>query len=190
MIDLKSKNNKIGNSSVIENSIITQQIADVIQIDNQNITIVNQMPVSTKTFIIQEILEGILDLDEVAQPIELDITPYTIQDKIDYNDIEAYKTSFHFYMQESLLIEKKLEFLNENKSPVSSKKLYDFIKRIYHKHCGQENPDMRIHCICEEIKNDLNIYENISPEDKALIPSIVFYVFSKCHIFEKPPQIK
>nr|DAN76887.1 MAG TPA: hypothetical protein [Caudoviricetes sp.] len=132
-------------------------------------------------------MEGILDLGIKSQPIILDTKEYIIRDKVDYNKIKCYDTAFDFLMKDSQLIEQRLNSLNNHKDPTSSQRLYTFVQRIYSKHCGQSDPDQRILCICDEIKNDLIKYPNISDEDTALIPVIVFYVFSKCHIFNKPP---
>lgn len=182
---MKRHSNNLGSDNTINNSDITQQVADTI--NNQTIIKVSQMPITKKSSIIQEVIEGILDLNIDLHPIELDTADYTIHDKIDHNKIEAYKVAFDLFMQESYLIEQRLRFLDSNKSATSSQRLYHFVKRVYMKYCGQADPDTRILCICNEIKNDLNEYPNISNEDEALVPIVVFYVFSKCHIFEKPP---
>lgn len=178
--------NQIGSGNSIQNSHINQQMANTINNDNRQLHFFNQLPTNKKISIIQEVLEGILDLNIELQPIILNTTDYTIVDKIDHNKIKCYKVALDFYMQESFLIEHRLKFLDTQKQATSSQRLYTFIKRIYMKHCGQTDPDQRITDICDEIKNDLIKYPNISDEDTALVPIIVFYVFSKCHIFEKP----
>lgn len=183
----KEQVNQIGSGNSLQNSEISQQTANAIYNDNRQLNIINQLPTNKKISIIQEVLEGILDLDIELQPIVLDTTDYTIIDKIDHNKIKCYKVALDFYMQDSFLIEQRLNFLNTQKQATSSQRLYAFVKRIYMKHCSQADPDQRITDICNEIKNDLIKYPNISDEDTALVPIIVFYVFSKCHIFEKPP---
>lgn len=181
---INQHNNELGSENTFNDSNIQQQNAKTI---NNYINKVGQMSIPEKKSIIQEVLEGIIDLDIEINPITLDTVDYTIHDKIDHNKITTYQVAFDLYMSDSYLIEQRLNFLNENKSATSSQRIYRFVKRIYMKHCGMFNPDQRIFCICEEIKNDLSKYPNISDEDKALIPVVVFYVFSKCHIFEKPP---
>lgn len=177
----------IGSDNTIQDSTINQQIGDNHNDYSVNLNVINQLPINKKVSIIQEVLEGILDLDIELHTIILDTIDYKIRDKIDHNKIRCYDIEFDFFMRESCLIEQRLNFLNNQKSPTSSQRLYNFVKRIYSKHCGQADPDQIITCICDEIKNDLVKYPNISDEDAALIPVIVFYVFSKCHIFEKPP---
>lgn len=177
---INNQKTEIGSKNTISNSTITQQNASVIN----NIT---QLPRDKKTSVIQLILEGILELDIELQSTVLDTAGYTIQNKINHNNITCYRDAFELYMQESLLIRDRLNFLDNNKEATSSQRLYKFVKRVYMKHCGQSNPDKRIICICDEIKDDLIKSTNISDEELALIPVIVFYVFSKCHIFEKPP---
>lgn len=182
---IHNQKTEIGSKNTISGSTINQQNANVINNDN-SIYILSQVSQAKKMSVIQLILDGILELDIELQPIVLDTTDYTILEKIDHNDITSYRVAFDFYIRESFLIEYRLRFLDNNKEPTSSQRLYNFVKRIYMKHCGQANPDDRIICICNEIKDDL-ISTNISNEELALIPVIVFYVFSKCHIFEKPP---
>ena len=184
---INDKTIEIGSNNQIHGNV-TQQIGNNTYNDfSININAINQLPHNRKTSIIQEILEGILDLGIDLQPIVLDTKDYTIRDKIDYNKINCYDTAFDFLMRDSQLIEQRLNSLNNHKDPMSSQRLYSFVQRIYIKYCGQSDPDQRILYICDEIKNDLMKYPNISDEDTALIPVIVFYVFSKCYIFDKPP---
>lgn len=183
---INDKTIELGSNNQFDGDI-NQHIGD--KTEYNNITyIYNTLPLHKKKSIIQDILEGILDLDIESSPIILDTKDYTIRDKINYNNITAYEKAFDILIQDSFLIEQRLNFLNAQKDPKSSHKLYDYIKRVYAKHCGQSTPDEIIRCMCDEIQDNLAKYPNISDEDVALIPVIVFYVFSKCHIFEKPPK--
>lgn len=167
---------------------VNQHIGDKTEYNSTTNIYYNGLPISKKTSIIQEILEGILDLDTKLQPVIPNTTDYTIYDKIKYNEIQSYNKAFDILMQDSFLIEQRLNFLNNQKDPSASQKLYTFIRRIYAKHCSQPTPDLIVDCICNEIQANLAKYPNISDDDAALVPAIVFYVFSKCHIFEKPPM--
>tara|TARA_R110002051_G_scaffold323316_1_gene416521 strand:+ start:1674 stop:2225 length:552 start_codon:yes stop_codon:yes gene_type:complete len=141
----------------------------------------------TTPSIIQEVLEGIIDLSmEEIEATELDTQLYTIESKIDYNEITVYKVAYDIYMSEKQLIEHRLKSLDNGKNPLASQKLYKYVQRIYGKHCYHKSSDQIIECICEEISNGLLRVQNISLDDVAVVPYIVFYVFSKCHIFKKP----
>ena len=140
-----------------------------------------------KLSIIQEVLRGIVDLDIDIEATELDIESFSVEEKIDYNEIVIYKEAYEIYMEDKALIEQRLRFLEKNENPLAGKKLYGFIKRIYAKYCSYKDPDMRIQYMCYEIKSDLSVHPDISTDEVALIPAIIFYVFTKCHIFKKPP---
>lgn len=137
--------------------------------------------------IIQEVLRGVVDLDTDIEVTELDVKSFSIEEKIDYNEIVTYKEAYEIYMEDRVLIDQRLNFLEKNENALAGKKLYGFIKRIYAKHCSLEDPDMRIQCMCHEIKSDLSVHPDMNTDEIALIPAIIFYVFTKCHIFKKPP---
>ena len=137
--------------------------------------------------IIQEVIRGIVDLDVDFEATELDVKTFSVEEKISYNEIITYKEAYEIYMEDRVLIEQRLRFLEKNENPLAGKKLYGFIKRIYAKYCSLKDPDIRIQCMCKEIKSDLLAHPEISTDDVALIPAIIFYVFTKCHIFKKPP---
>lgn len=147
-----------------------------------------EMPIPiTSLSIIQEVLEGIIDLSmEELDATELDTQLYTIENKIDCNGIIAYKVAYDIYMSEKQLIEHRLKSLESGKNPLASKKLYRYVQRIYGRHCDHDSSDQIIKCVCDEIGEGLLRVENISLDDIAVVPYIVFYVFSKCHIFKKP----
>lgn len=170
--------------SYVENSTITQNnIHNVEKLDLHE-----QLGPITKSSIIQEVLEGIIDLsDDEVEATELDVQPYTIQDKIDHNGIVAYKEAYDTYMGDKPYIDHRLRALESGKNPLASKRLYKFVQRVYSKHCHHANSDNRIQCVCDEIKSDLLRVDNMGIEETAIVPSIVFYVFAKCHILTKPP---
>lgn len=161
---------------------------DVAETINKTYITNNPPPIPNyiKMSIIQQILQGILELDSHSEIIELDVQSFSIEEKIDYNKIIAYKEAYEIYMEDKILIEQRLKFLEINENPLASTNLYRFIKRIYAKHCRHKDPDMIIQHMCNEIKSDLSVDPNINCDDIALIPAIIFYVFTKCHIFKKP----
>lgn len=176
---IKRNLNAAGNGNTF-NGNFSQQTAN-------SITNINLMPKARKRSVVYDVLKGILELETEAHPSRLDTEQYTIVGKIDHNNIIVYREALDLYIQESQLIEQRLRFLSNNKDPTAPQKLYNYIKRVYMRHCGTINPDERIECICSEIEEKLSSLSDISIDETAFIPVIVFYVFSKCHIFEKPP---
>lgn len=182
MVDFTRSTNNLRDNH-IENSVVKQTNIGTVGTLNSYQT---SLPL-TSLSIIQEVLEGIIDLgmDEI-DATELDTQLYTIENKIDYNEIIVYKVAYDIYMSEKQLIEHRLKSLENSKNPLASQKLYKYVQRIYGKHCYHEFPDQVIKCVCEEISDGLLRVQNISLDDVAVVPYIVFYVFSKCHIFKKP----
>ena len=182
MVDFTKNTNNFRDNH-IENSTVNQ--TNIRNVENFN-SYETPIPI-TSLSIIQEVLEGIIDLSmEEINATELDTQLYTIENKIDYNEIIVYKVAYDIYMSEKQLIEHRLKSLENGKNPLASQKLYKYVQRIYGKHCYHESSDQIIKCVCEEIGEGLLRVENISLDDVAVVPYIVFYVFSKCHIFKKP----
>lgn len=171
-IELDGNGNSIDVANTINKTYVTNNPAYI--------------PKYIKISIIQQILQGILDLNINSEIIELDVQSFSIEDKIDHNKIIAYKEAYEIYMEDKILIEQRLRFLEISENPLASKNLYGFIRRIYAKHCRHKDPDIIIQHMCNEIKSDLSVDPDISCDDVALIPAIIFYVFTKCHIFKKP----
>lgn len=140
--------------------------------------------------VVVKILTNLLDLvrDEKALYQPLDNTPYTIEDKIKHNEIQKYQTSYDHYMDRHIMISEKMRILTSTE-PTATQKLDFYVKGLYSS--AVENPinntaDKVIEQIVVEIKNGLQ-GANLLPEEKVAIPVIVFYVFARCKIFEKPP---
>lgn len=182
MVDFRKQKNDLSYNNIVDSSV-TQINAETIE----NVHIHEQLlPISSPS-IIQEVLEGIIELSIYElEASELDTQHYTVENKIDCNNIVVYKKAYDIYMIERQLIEHRLKALEIGKNPLASEKLYRYVQRIYGKHCRYECPDTIIECVCNEIKVDLLRVENISLDEVAVIPYIVFYVFSKCYIFKKP----
>ena len=101
---IKRHSNNLGSDNTINNSDITQQVADTI--NNQTIIKVSQMPITKKSSIIQEVIEGILDLNIDLHPIELDTADYTIHDKIDHNKIKVTRSLLIYLCKKATLLSK------------------------------------------------------------------------------------
>lgn len=173
-----------------EFSEIKQSGSDNLQVVGKGNTInyyISPAMVAKQSSIIQEVLEGIIELEITLDVVQLDTTPFDIEGKIDYNKISIYKNSFEFFMEHKFIIEDRLNTLETNGIPLATKRLFVVVKNIYIKYCSEKNPDEIIRLMQEELKSDL-IAANITGHDNiTFIPSIIFYVFSECKIFKKPP---
>ncbi len=140
--------------------------------------------------VVVKILANLLDLvrDGNAPYQPLDNTSYTIEDKIKHNEIQKYQTSYEYYMDGHIMISEKMRILTKTE-PTAITKLDFYVRGLYSS--AVENPindtaDKVIEQIVVKIKNDLQ-GASLLPEEKVAIPVIVFYVFARCKIFEKPP---
>jgi len=166
----------------------SQQIAN--NIDNSKTTNIFTTPANeaSKSSIIQDILENIIDLEIEFEATKPDTTPFDIEGKIDHNDITLYKESYEFFMGHKFLIEDRLKTLEDSGNHLASKKLFSVIRNIYHKHLHLNNPDRIISLMQDELKKDLIINNMTSHDNIMFVPSIIFYVFAECKIFKKPPS--
>lgn len=161
----------------------TQQIAHTII--NNGLT--SPLKEIKKASIIQEIIEDILDLAMQLEATELDVRAYSIENKIDYNEIICYRESFDFFMGNKQVIQSRLDILESNGNALATKKLFTVIQNIYNKYTHIRKADDIITSMQTELSSSLlrvdpNNYDNIS-----FVPSVIFYVFSECQIFKKPP---
>lgn len=143
--------------------------------------------VAKQSSIIQAILEDIIELEITLDVVQPDTIPFDIEGKIDYNEIIIYKSSFEFFMEHKFIIEDRLSTLEANGMPLATKKLFVVVRNIYIKHCSVKDPDEIIRLMQEELKSDLIAANSTSHDNITFVPSIIFYVFSECKIFKKPP---
>lgn len=143
--------------------------------------------VARQASIIQDILENIIDSNVTVEPHFPDVHSYSILRKIEHNKIISYKNAYSIFMENRIIIARRLEFLENNGKELATEKLYKIVKLIYAKHCQYENPDQIIRCMCDELKEDVNKDNRMSNDDTAYIPAIIFYVFSECQFMTKPP---
>lgn len=139
---------------------------------------------------IHRILEGISDIENTVNAEQPDTQPYTIEQKIEHNKIEIYRRFLDKFRMSSWIIQTQIEFLEQNGQPMISTKLFHYVDQKFMQLLLIEpDPDTLILKICSEIKKDLEMAPtpSITLDDVAYIPSVVFFVFSKCKIFEKPP---
>ncbi|MDQ8954515.1 hypothetical protein RFH42_16315 [Acinetobacter rudis] len=141
---------------------------------------------------IQRLLEGISDLEMLESVAEPDTLPYTIKDKIEYNDLSDYLDDLDDYMDWQYTIVQRLNFLEMNGFPGTRDRIIAFVRRKWRKikfAFTAEHPDKIVYELCKEIENELKhvVNDKLNHEDISCTIYVVFYVFSECKIFEKPP---
>ena len=135
---------------------------------------------------IANLLQGISRMVKVVVPSELDVLPFDLLKKVGHNDIQVYKDHFDIYMENKGLIEAKLNILAEYE-PLSREQIIQYVRNKWITLRSSLLPDERIENLVERIRQDLLDHSTLELEDIAHIPHIVFFVFSECKIFDKPP---
>ena len=136
---------------------------------------------------IEKILKCITDVNIDISFEKLDITPFDVCEKIDYNDIKCYKDFLDDYMESLEIIKRKVDIIMQTDLGFENK-LFGYIKNKFrYSYSSEIKPDDIIREIIDNIKSDLKYNIQINLDDFAYIDCIIFYVFAKCKIFKKPP---
>ncbi|WP_139853268.1 hypothetical protein [Acinetobacter pullicarnis] len=141
---------------------------------------------SKKEGILQTIIVNLIELVVPTTVDELDVQPYEIEKKIDFNNLTYYKEPFDFYMDNKQLIQYRLDHLVNNSDPLATEKLFKVIRLSYFKHLKCNDSNEIIRCMEDELSQSLLKIDPSNFENIMYIPSIIFYVFSECKIFKKP----
>jgi len=160
-----------------------QQIAKKI-VNNYLTTPVKEVK---KASILQQVIEDILELAVQIEVTEIDVKAYSIEHKIDYNQIVCYKESFEFFMNNKQVIQSRLDILETSGNALATKKLFAVIQNFYNKHRYINIADDIIRAMQDELSSYLFEIEPENYENISFVPSVIFYVFSECQIFKKPP---
>lgn len=139
---------------------------------------------------IHRLLKGISKLKPVIQAKLPDTLPYTTEAKAKYNNILQYIKHFDSYQRFAWNIQAQLDFLEENSIPGITEQLFNYVEQVWiDLSFGEDNPDLLIKKICNQINDELELSKTnfLTIEDIRYVPYVVFFVFSKCKIFEKPP---
>ena len=135
---------------------------------------------------IANLLQGISGMVDSVTPLELDVIAFDLLKKVKHNEIVVYRQHFDFYVENISLIEAKLNILVEYDA-LCKGKIIQYIRTKWATIEASLLPDVRISTLVQLIKNDLLQHSTLSLEDIEHIPHVVFYVFSECKIFDKPP---
>lgn len=137
---------------------------------------------------IGNILLGISHFITEVQYEKPDTADYTIEDKIDHNNLTKYKTFFDDYMDNYSTVKDKINIMSET-DLTFEKRLIKHVQNKYIKHHKKGiYPDILTQRIIDDIEIELKNHSTLSLEDISSLHYIVFYVFAQCKIFEKPPR--
>ncbi|WP_143428628.1 ABC-three component system protein, partial [Helicobacter sp. 13S00482-2] len=137
-------------------------------------------------FAIGDILMGISRFQNDIKYEIPNTQDYTIEDKIDYNELSKYKHFFEDYMENYSLVRKKIDTFTDE-DPLFDRVLIQYVKSKYQKYFREDTKsDTVLNNIIEDIEKDLRESTNLSPDDLCYVNCVVFYVFAECKIF-KPP---
>lgn len=136
------------------------------------------------------LLNGISKLKPIIQVKLPDTLPYTIEAKAQHNNIMQYIKHFSAYQRFAWSIQNQLDFLEENSIPGITEQLFNYVEQVWiDLEFEEDNSDILVKKICNKINDELKLNNTIflTVDDIRYIPYVVFFVFSKCKIFEKPP---
>jgi hypothetical protein len=158
--------------------------------DDNSTTTIHQLNPIKHASNIERVLQGISSFITKTQPEKPDTDDYTIESKIDHNRLEKYKKFFDDYMDYYSVVREKISLFEEQDLAFEIK-LISHIKNKYMLHFkpNQVSDDL-VEKIILDIESELKNHSSLELEDISSIHYVVFYVFSRCKIFEKPPKVK
>lgn len=157
-----------------------------------SITIEEHMVPVPKESAIQMLLINIVDIEreEEAKLDEEDYGHYTIKGKISFNDITLYNRFYDRYYDGYQIVESRLKAFELNGNGGIRQVIIDYIAKKYRLlTCQNFSPDILISNLDAQISMELESRYNSSLtfEDICHIDYVIFHVFAKCGIFDKPP---
>lgn len=118
---------------------------------------------------------------------------YTINDKINFNNINIY-LSYEEYFEEGLyIVENRLRTIEDSAIGNIKPQIFRYVQGFYIS-AKMLNPefssDQVINFTEQSIISELKEYyfQILSPEDLGHVRFVVYYVFASCKIFDKPTQ--
>jgi len=170
---------------------------------NNNIQAVFQEKVGNLASVLAGIMPQIANLVDSAKDDVNDVTPYEIEQKIQYNKIYAYKEIIDAYGQYGTRID---EIYNEynNGKPGSKKKIFNYFRAKYRLKKAEllsenatgdptevvkNNSDKIIAAISKAFLDDLKVAKNLEIDIEDLetcVLAITCHAFIECKILEKP----
>lgn len=143
---------------------------------------------------VEMVLSGIYSLtqDEKLCYQKPDSQPYSIEDKIDYNELHSFKDDVENYINYYYLVETQINSGSEN-DPALNTKIIGYIQQklnrvnVIHKN---ESNDTKLIFLVDSIKEELISWNaELDGDELTAVIYVIFYVFAECKIFKKPlPQ--
>ncbi len=134
---------------------------------------------------IGNILKNISEFTINLQFEKPDTGEYTIEEKINYNNLVQFKEFFDDYMENYNIVKEKIMIISAEDVNFEQR-LLKYVKNKYIRLYDKNDPNLTLNNILEEIENDLKQNTDLSIDDISCTHYIVFYVFALCKIFEKP----
>lgn len=161
--------------------------------DQYNIGNYYQNYAESKDSAIQNLLLGILNIEEneYSPLVEDDYDPFSIENKINFNNINIYNKFFDKYQDNYSIVESRLNSLELNGHPGIRKVIIDYVAKKYRMLSFKGlSPDDIICILDEKITQELEsrYLSFLSLEEISHAESVIFHVFAKCEIFDKPPN--
>lgn len=188
-------NNSVGDSEkTINNSGQSGNIAGR-DLHISNITNINKNDNSKHTnSAIEEVLSGIYSItqDEKLCYQKPDSQPYSIEDKIDYNEISMFKNNIESFMDGYTTVRTLIRAGLENDLSFR-KKIINYISTklmMINENYDNESNSSKINLLAESIQKQLIGWNaKLDGDELTAVIYVIFYVFAECKIFKKPlPQ--
>lgn len=137
---------------------------------------------------ISNILMGLSHFTTDIEYEKPDTVEYTIEQKIDYNELYKYKEFFDDYMENYNLVKNKIEIINDE-DVTFERRLISYIRSKFIKYSIKDiDSNELLDKIVSDIEQELKAYSSLELEDISSTHYIVFYVFAQCKIYKKPPR--
>lgn len=137
---------------------------------------------------IENVLMGIASFTTKIEYEKPDTFDYTIEQKIDYNELTIYKNFLDDYMENYNLVKHKIIVI-EDFDITFEKRLISHVKSKYiQNYTDTISSNELLKKTISDIELELKNYSELTLEDISGLHYIVFYIFAKCKIFKKPPK--
>lgn len=175
------------------NNSNNQNIGDGLQVNaGRDAEVHYHEPPKPKSSAIQELLFNIIDIEkkESASLKDDDYRTYSIEDKIKFNSIKIYKKFLDKYKDGYEIVETRLQDLELNYTGDIRQLVINYVAKKYRLlSCQGYEPDKLIYLLDKEISDELKeLYKTeLNLDEIEHIDFVIFHVFVKCEIFDKPP---
>lgn len=161
------------------------------QLNAERDIVINEVP-EPKGSAIQNLLMNILNIEkrEDASLSNEDYQTYSIEKKIFYNEISIYDKYYDEFKDGYTVVETRLRDLEMNGFADVRQLIINYVCKKYRLlSCQNISPDALIFSLDTEISNELrSVYTGkLSIDEINHVDYVIFHVFAKCKIFDKPP---